>query len=290
MPRDTSRPPLTRTARFAWGAVAVLLVGVVALVVYALTDTPVTVRVVHRSATPPSVIRSLATIPTDAFDDVGVTAPGTGLTAPTVLAHQPALSGPGGRPEVLFVGAEYCPFCAAERWPLVVALSRFGTFTTLFDMESSDTSVFPGTQTFSLHGATYDSPYLVFDPVELYSNVPDAHGVYTRIATLSPVQLALVDRYGAGEGAVGSMPFVDVDNAVVAPTAGFSPAALARLAQGAIVADLDQPTTPAGRAILASANYLTAGICSVTGQRPGAVCSSHGVRTADAALGLPAGG
>ena len=42
----------------------------------------------------------------------------------------PALTA-DGKPEVLYVGAEYCPFCAAERWPVVVALSRFGTWSGL---------------------------------------------------------------------------------------------------------------------------------------------------------------
>ncbi len=33
-----------------------------------------------------------------------------------------------GKPEMLFIGAEYCPHSAAERWPLYIALSKFGTF------------------------------------------------------------------------------------------------------------------------------------------------------------------
>src|SRR5438270_1263439 len=33
----------------------------------------------------------------------------------------------GRKPVFLFVGAQYCPFCAAERWAVVKALSRFGT-------------------------------------------------------------------------------------------------------------------------------------------------------------------
>jgi thiol-disulfide isomerase/thioredoxin len=33
-----------------------------------------------------------------------------------------------GKPEILFIGAEFCPHCAAERWPLYIALSKFGTF------------------------------------------------------------------------------------------------------------------------------------------------------------------
>jgi Domain of unknown function (DUF929) len=279
------RPTLTRTARFAWGAVAILLIGVVALVVYALTDTPVTVRVVHRSPTPRTVIHSLASVPAEAFDAVGVSAPGTGLVAPTVLAHQPPLT-TAGRPVVLFVGAEYCPFCAAERWPLVVALSRFGHFGSLFDMQSSITSVFPNTQTFSFVEPHYSSPYLEFEPVELFSNVPDSHGVYTRIATLTSGQQAVVTRYRTGTGPAGSFPFVDIDNSVVAPAAGYSPAALVKLDQGTIVSDLHTGKTPDAKAILASANYLTAGICSVTGQRPASVCASKGVRTAAEALEL----
>ena len=30
-----------------------------------------------------------------------------------------------GKPELLYLGAEYCPFCAAQRWAMVNALSRF---------------------------------------------------------------------------------------------------------------------------------------------------------------------
>ena len=287
MPGDAARPPLTRTARFAWGAVALLLIGVVALVVYALTDTPVTVRVVHRTATGKGVLHALATVPPAAFDQVGVSAPGTGLTLPTVVA---ATGTTTGKPTVLFVGAEYCPFCAAERWPLVVALSRFGTFGALDDMQSSATSVFPGIQTFSFVRAAYTSRYVAFDPVELYSNVPDSHGVYTRIAVLSPAQQAEVDRYGARDrGPAGSFPFVDVGNRLVSAEAAFSPAALEKLDQATIVTDLSTPAapaTPASRAILAASNLLTAGICAATGQQPAAVCGSRGVRAADAALGL----
>jgi hypothetical protein len=40
------------------------------------------------------------------------------------------------------------------------------------------------------------------------------------------------------------------------------------------------------QAILASANEITAAICTVTGQRPAAVCSAHGVVLADAKMGI----
>ena len=46
----------------------------------------------------------------------------------------------GAKPEVLFVGLESCRFCAVERWGLVVALSRFGTFSHLHLSQSATTS------------------------------------------------------------------------------------------------------------------------------------------------------
>ena len=50
-------------------------------------------------------------------------------SAPTTITGAPLTS--GGKPEMLYIGAEYCPYCAAERWAMIVALSRFGTFSGL---------------------------------------------------------------------------------------------------------------------------------------------------------------
>jgi hypothetical protein len=47
----------------------------------------------------------------------------------------------GGKPEVLYIGAEYCPYCGTERWSMIVALSRFGTFRGLKEIRSSPTDV-----------------------------------------------------------------------------------------------------------------------------------------------------
>ena len=71
----------------------------------------------------------------------------------------------GGKPEVLFIGAEYCPYCAAERWALVMALSKFGTFSNVMGVISSSTDVNANTPTFSLYHSGYTSPYLSFVPV-----------------------------------------------------------------------------------------------------------------------------
>ena len=276
-----------RTARFAWGAVVVILVAVIALVTYALT-TPKQ-RVVQRAVAAPGVVAQLAKVPTSVFDAVGISAPDTTLVAPTVLSGQPPLR-EAGKPEVLYVGAEFCPFCAAERWPLIVALSRFGHFVGLKNMQSAPLSVFPGIQTFSFVGSTYSSRYLTFAGVELYSDAVDAQGAFTRIATLSPVQTLAVARYGKRPGnsaSPGTFPFVDIGNRMVTSTSGFSPAVLVRQSQEGIAGSLNQAADPVTQAVVAAANQLTAGACAVTGQRPAPVCSSKGVREAAASLGLP---
>jgi hypothetical protein len=271
-------------------AVAVISVGVVALVVYAFRDPTPAQQVAHPPSTSAAVLTQLRSVPVATFDALGgVTDPPQALMPPTVLQGQPALVS-AGRPEVLFVGTDFCPFCAAERWPLIVALSRFGHFTRLYDSQSAPSSVFPGIQTFTFHDAVYTSRWVTLTGVELYSNGTDADGTFTRIASLSPEQQGLVDRYrGAGSSGTpaGSYPFLDIGNKMVASTSAFSPALLAQKSQAAIAGDLAQAQSPAGQAIVAAANQLTVGICLATGQEPSRVCTSKGV--VDAALTLKRG-
>jgi hypothetical protein len=172
---------------------------------------------------------------------------------------------------------------------LIVALSRFGHFSTLRNMQSAPDSAFPGVQTFTFVGTSYTSRYIAFSGIELFSDAVDADGAFTRIARLGPAQSALISRYGAPvlQGTpVGSMPFVDINNQMVASTSGFSPAVILRQSQATVAGDLSQPGTTIGQAIVASANYLTAGICAATSQQPSAVCATKGVRAATQALGL----
>ncbi len=122
-----------------------------------------------------------------------------------------------------------------------------------------------------------------------YSDAVNAQGAFSRIATLTPGQSALLARYdtapGTGRGS-GSYPFVDIDNTMVASTSGFSPAVIVGQSQSAIAGALDQTADPSTQAIVASANYLTAGICRATDGQPASVCTSRGVRSAAQALGI----
>jgi len=279
--------------------VVVILLGAVGLVTYALTHVSSPTAPAMPAVTSPAVLATLSSVPTSTFDAAGATAPGTVLTLPTVLSGQPPLT-VGGKPEVLFVGAEYCPFCAAERWPLVVALARFGKFTALHDAVSSAQTVFPSTATFSFVGVAYTSRWVALTGVELFSDQAGPDGTFRRLARLTPAQATVVARTAplAGGLSAGGTPFLDVAGRLATTTSGFSPALLAGQSQAQIADAAASPipgpsaagagatTPPTGQAVLAVANQLSAGICAATGQQPASVCQSRGVLVADTALGL----
>jgi hypothetical protein len=240
-----------------------------------------------------SMMQQLESIPTSVYDKVGITSPATSITQPTVVSGTPALTY-GGKPGMFYLGGEFCPYCAAQRWAMVTSLARFGKFTGLGEMESSVTDAFPGTQTFTFYKSTFDSPYLAFRSVEHYSNVPDAAtGYYTQLEPLTKADNAMINTYyntkylpGVTNGSVG-IPFINIGNKVfVYQGSMFTPSILSNLSRQQIVSGLTDPTNPVTQAILASSNYLSASICATNGQQPAAVCTSKGVTAAAKAMKL----
>jgi hypothetical protein len=112
---------------------------------------------------PSSIVKDITSVKSSIFSAVGV---GSATNLPKKI-NAPTLT-KNGKPELLYVGAEYCPYCATERWAMVIALSQFGTFSGLKETHSSTTDVYPNTQTFSFHGSTFTSNYLTFTQVEQY--------------------------------------------------------------------------------------------------------------------------
>jgi hypothetical protein len=200
---------------------------------------------------------------------------GQNVTFPRKVDGQPALT-QDNKPKVLYVGAEYCPFCASQRWPLTIALSRFGTFTGLTNTHSGSQDVFPNTPTVSFHGATYTSQFLVFNGVELNTNQRQGNG-YAPLDTLTPDQAQLVNTYDAPPytDQAGAVPFVDFGNQFLQTGASYSPQLLAGLTQDQVAsAILNDPSGQVAQAILGAANAFTGILCKLTGGQPGDVCTS----------------
>lgn len=285
VPRAARRPA---TSLLTWAIVALVLVIVVVLVVIKVTGNSAT----GTNAGPPpapapsAVVQAVTKIPASVYNAVGVTSPDAAVTAPRTIAGAPLLKA-GGRPDVLFVGDGFCPYCAAERWALVAALSRFGTFTDLESSNSGTNEAFPGTPTFSFAGTKYSSRYVAATLVEHYGDQKNAAGTgYAVLDPLSHSEKALMARYDRdGTGAVA--PFLDIANRAVLDGGTFSPAILQQLSSTQIATGLTDPKDPATQAIVAAANEITAEICSTDGQLPTTVCTSSGVLAAATALGLP---
>jgi hypothetical protein len=232
--------------------------------------------------TPPAVVAAVTGIPVREMDAVGVPA---SVAVPTADATEPPLV-IGGHPGAIYIGGEFCPYCAAERWAIVVAFSKFGTFTGLDDTTSSPWDGTPYATVSFIH-AHYTSSLVTFDPVEYMGN--DTHGLDTRkvIATLTPIESSAWATYsekysGGSEG----FPFLDIGNRLLAIGPSYDPTVLAGLTQAQIARELSDPASPVTRAIVGSADYLTAGICSLTDLRPAPVCSAAAVTAAARVLGL----
>ena len=187
------------------------------------------------------------------------------------ISGQPApLAGAGGKPEILYVGAEFCPFCAAQRWSVIQALSRFGTFSNLQTTTSSAHDAYPDTPTFTFVGSSYSSDFIVFTPVEIEDRDQQP------LQTLTTAQQQIFQHYDAPPYAdeSGGIPFMDFGNVYLAVSSGFQPDVLAGKDWSAIASSLTDPTSPVTQGIVGNANVMTAAICRLTKQQPAAACQT----------------
>ncbi len=273
------RPRQRRTSRAPWIIAAVVVViGVAAVAAIASGR--------HGAANdqlaPAALVTKVTSLPATVFDTVGT---GDAKPAPTPITA-PALTS-GGKPQILYVGAEYCPYCATERWPMVIALSRFGTFSGLRTTHSSSTDVFPNTQTFSFHGASYESNWIAFTGVEMQSNQRQGDG-YASLDTLTPAQQQVFDTYdrapyvGTDPASSGAIPFIDFGGKFVSAGATYDPAVLQGKSATEIADALSNPAGDIARGAVGAANSFTATICKLTKNQPAVVCSDPAITKIEA--------
>ncbi len=255
--------------------VTLLVVGAVAVVVVIA----LLVASLGGGSSPPAVptgqaatdvARVVMSVPTNTSEAVGA---GNAHGAPTKLTGAPLTQ--DGKPEILFVGAEYCPYCAAERWAIVVALSRFGTFDKLAFTRSSSTDVYPNTVTFTFHGASFTSQTIAFTSVE----TADRNGKALESLTndQKTLWLALDPQQ--------TIPFLDVGGVYLFKGATYDPSVLQGKSGKDIADALGDPNSPISKSVLGAANQLTAAICAATNGQPAAVCGSPAITTIRNQLG-----
>ncbi len=276
--RSRSRARRLRRQLQAVGAVVVFVV--VAFGAVTLAHSP-------SSTTPPateltSYFQNAVSVPNATLESVGL--PST-VAIPTRVT--PSLTTVSTNDVVSYVGAEYCPYCALQRWALLVALSKFGTFNHLdSQVFSSSSDVYPHLASWSFVGATYSSKYFAFVATELTSSTPSKSDVggHQQLERMTRAQRIAYHRYDAQ----GEIPFVDVGNQFVTLGASSSPSVLEGLTLSQIGSDLNSATSPVARAIDGSANYFTAALCAMIQKSAPTICSSSLIRAATAALNVGA--
>ena len=255
------------------GSVLAVIVIVVAFIVVKSMSSPTTTPTsTARTPLPASVANDISSVPASALASVGKGSVLTFNPAPITKVTGPALTS-NGKPEMLYIGAEYCPYCAATRWSMAVALSRFGSLSTpLRGIHSSSSDVYPNTATLTFYKTGYNSKYLVFTPVEN----EDINKSLLQPTTAQQNQVWA--RYEPDPTQRG-YPFISFGNKYVLKAPIYNPAVLKGLTWSQIATAMRDPSSPVSQSVLGAANYMTAAICKMTGNQPASVCSSLPVST-----------
>jgi len=249
---------------------------------------------------PAAVVYAIGHVSPSAFADAGSTPSASGPYTGSITAlkaPQPPLTR-DGKPLIAYMGSNWCPECAATRWPFAVALSRFGTFKGLRITVSSATDNPASVNTLSFYGSTYKSPYIAFLPDEMCSDIPssstsvgvlDCNG-YKPLQPLSGTTRKLFDKYDYAPYETGqsqdAIPFIDFADKFIEDGALMDPTILTGLTQVQIAHSLGNPIASPAQTILVTANYYTAAICKLTNNKPGSVCQMPVVKQAGAGLKL----
>jgi len=253
------------------GSVLAVIVIVVAFIVVRAMNKPASTASANvRTPLPASVSNAVSSVPATALNTVGAGSVPQYVQQPLTAGSGPLLTS-NGKPEMLYIGAEYCPYCAAMRWSMAVALSRFGTLSTPWHgIHSSSSDVFPSTATLTFYKSGYHSKYLTFTPVE--------NATVTKGPLQNPTaaQNAIWAKYEPNPANRG-YPFIDIGNKFLIEGHIYDPGVLKGLTWSQIATAMQNPSSPVAQGVLGAANYITAAICRTTNNQPASVCTSPAV-------------
>ena len=274
-------PPPWWRSPWSWGG-GITLVVVAVVIVFILLGTQPGVNGSSQSSNPLAPASVLAAV-TGVSPSVASTVGAGGVADPlkTISGSPSALTSSGGKPELFYLGADFCPYCAAERWSVVIALSRFGTFSDLHLTKSdSNPDDMPNTNTFSFYGSSYQSQYLDFVAVESADRNDKV------LQTPTTAEDTLVSTYDTTPYSTQTdgIPFQDYGNRYIVAGSGVDPELLQGMTWQQIAATLTDTTSKAAEPIIGNANWLTAGICQLTGDQPNSVCSAAPIATLESQL------
>jgi thiol-disulfide isomerase/thioredoxin len=189
------------------------------------------------------------------------------------VTDQP-LKRPGGKSLVYFMGAGFCPFCAAERWAIVKALERFGTWDGLVqDKSAGHDEKYLNVPTFNLARAKYESDVVEFIGRET------ADRNFEPLQELDDKDYEILDMYNPDQ----MIPFLLIDGQYMQVGAGFTPELIQNMTHDNVMAELSNVHSVIGKAINGEIDNITALICKATGGKSSA-CALDSIKALSAKL------
>ncbi len=254
-----------------YGAGGVLVIVVAIFIIFSLLNTGGSTSA--NAKTTQAVANSVTTVPLSIYQGIGT----GGVTSilQKVTPSVAVLKDSAGKPLIVYVGGEFCPYCAAYRWSIIAALSRFGTFKNLALTTSSSTDIYPDTNTFTFVGSSYTSQYITYSATEIEDRNQQA------LQTLNAQDQQLFNTYDGPpySQSAGGIPFLDIANQYVTEASPYNPQDINGMTWSQIAAALGNPGSTPARDIIGTANYLTAAICNVTNNQPASVCQAAPIPT-----------
>ena len=256
------------------GVVIIVVAGV--LIYSALSGSSAQANLAQSDGQPvPAAVLSNLNVPNSVASAVGL-----GVAGTSDIAINGTSARSNGKPIIVYIGAEYCPYCAAERWSMVIALMRFGTFSNLHLMTSSAVDAYPNTPTFTFYNSTYTSQYIDFVSVEETTNKVEGTS-YQPLQFPNASENASVEKYDPK----GSIPYIWFANKSVSLGAAYSPALLGTGNWSTISTQLNNASSADAEGIVGGANLLTAQICMADNNTPASVCGQTYIVSIEHQLG-----
>jgi thiol-disulfide isomerase/thioredoxin len=115
---------------------------------------------------------------------------------------------------VFFMGAEFCPYCAAERWAIVRSLQKFGQWDGLKQtISAARDQPFLNLPTYDFTNATYNSPHIEFVAREIKDRE------FKQLQKLMKTEEKLVRKYNPKK----EIPFLLIGGRFMQVGSGFPP-------------------------------------------------------------------
>jgi hypothetical protein len=275
--REAERRAERRRQLMITGTSVIGVLAIVAVFIIIKVSTGGTAKAGNAAGTAlAKVAQQTSSVPAATLDKVGPGVVGSGqYPNPMIKIGGPPLTA-SGKPQILYMGAEYCPFCATERWAMVVAMSRFGTFSNLHFIHSSPTDNPASIPTLTFYKSGYTSKYIVFTAVE------EQKIDRSPLQAPTSAQNAIASKYDAApyvKGTAGAIPFMDFGGKWIISGASYNYQALQGQTWSQVAAALHDPSSTIAQGADGTANYFTAAICSLTKNQPATVCNSPAIKT-----------